>query len=557
MTTQKCRQKDYHPYIDQYMNDCRSGINVVGKDILLALDYIEKRLNDPDVFIDTEKIEKAVELMERYFEISLFDWELFVTALIHCFYKSDDTVVFSTIVIVMGRGNGKNGFISPISWYLTTHYHGINGYNVDIVANAQDQAQTSFLDIYEVLERTWAKSKKFFYKTKEIIVNLKTKSYIKFNTSNAKTKDSKRTGCLIFDEVHQYENYDQIKVFTSSFGKRKHSRTFYITTQGNVRGGVLDDMLAIIEDILNGTIANLRWLPLVYRIDEEEEALDPQTWHKANPSLKYLPTLKLEMEQQFIEMKYRPAIEEEFYTKRLNWPKRSKEIQVTTWENILATNREIPDLKGKTGVAGIDFASLSDFASAGILIRDKDIRYWITHSWICANSKDIGRLKIPYKEWADKGYLTIVDDVEIDPRYLTAWIAEQALLYNLPKVALDGFRYALVSDALKDIGFNWKEKKNIKLVRPSDIMIVSPVIESCFNKQLFVWGDNPLMRWYTNNTKMIRTGINKTTGNMTYGKIEPKSRKTDGFMALVAAMTIEEVLGTGESTFADLPVIVG
>ena len=557
MTTQKCRQKDYHPYIDQYMDHCRSGINAVGKDILLALDYIEKRLNDPDVFIDTEKIEKAVELMERYFEISLFDWELFVTALIHCFYKSDDTVVFSTIVIVMGRGNGKNGFISPISWYLTTHYHGINGYNVDIVANAQDQAQTSFLDIYEVLERTWAKSKKFFYKTKEIIVNLKTKSYIKFNTSNAKTKDSKRTGCLIFDEVHQYENYDQIKVFTSSFGKRKHSRTFYITTQGNVRGGVMDDMLAIIEDILNGTITNLRWLPLVYRIDEEEEALDPQMWHKANPSLKYLPTLKLEMEQQFIEMKYRPAIEEEFYTKRLNWPKRSKEIQVTTWENILATNREIPDLKGKTGVAGIDFASLSDFASAGILIRDKDTRYWITHSWICANSKDIGRLKIPYKEWDDKGYLTIVDDVEIDPRYITAWIAEQALLYNLPKVALDGFRYALVSDALKDIGFNWKEKKNIKLVRPSDIMIVSPVIESCFNKQLFVWGDNPLMRWYTNNTKMVRTGINKTTGNMTYGKIEPKSRKTDGFMALVAAMTIEEVLGTGESTFADLPVIVG
>src|SRR5690554_5900790 len=158
MTTQKCRQKDYHPYIDQYMDDCRSGINVVGKDILLALDYIEKRLNDPDVFIDTEKIEKAVELMERYFEISLFDWELFVTALIHCFYKSDDTVVFSTIVIVMGRGNGKNGFISPISWYLTTHYHGITGYNVVIVANAQDQAQTSFLDIYEVLERTDRKS---------------------------------------------------------------------------------------------------------------------------------------------------------------------------------------------------------------------------------------------------------------------------------------------------------------------------------------------------------------------------------------------------------------
>ena len=143
----------------------------------------------------------------------------------------------------MGRGNGKNGYISPLAWYLTTHYHGIKGYNVDIVANAEDQAKTSFNDVYEVLERTWGKSKRFFYKTKEIIVNLITKSYIKFNTSNAKTKDSKRIGCLIFDEVHQYENYNQIKVFTSGFGKRKHSRAFYITTQGNVREGVLDDIV--------------------------------------------------------------------------------------------------------------------------------------------------------------------------------------------------------------------------------------------------------------------------------------------------------------------------
>ena len=319
--TWKCRRKNYHPYIDQYMDDCRSGKNVVGNDIIAAMDYIEDKLDDPDVLIFADKIDKAVELMERYFEIKLFDWELFVTALIHCFYKSDDTVVFSTIIILMGRGNGKNGFISSVAWYLTTHYHGVHGYNVDIVANAEDQAKTSFEDIYEMLERTWQKSKRFFYKSKEKIVNLITKSYIKFNTSNAKTKDSKRTGCLIFDEVHGYESYDNIKVFTSGFGKRKHSRTFYITTNGNVREGVLDDMLDISEDILNGTIKNLRWLPLLYRIDDEKEALDPQMWHKANPSLKYLPTLKLEMEQQFIEMKYRPAIEEEFYTKRLNWPK--------------------------------------------------------------------------------------------------------------------------------------------------------------------------------------------------------------------------------------------
>ena len=52
--------------------------------------------------------------MERYFRIKLFDWELLVTACIHCFYNSNDTVVFDEFVLEMGRGNGKNGFISPV-----------------------------------------------------------------------------------------------------------------------------------------------------------------------------------------------------------------------------------------------------------------------------------------------------------------------------------------------------------------------------------------------------------------------------------------------------------
>lgn len=550
MTIQKCRQRDYHPYIDKYMDDCRSGKNIVGRDILLAMDYIESKINNPDVCIDTEKIDKAVELMERYFEISLFDWELFVTALIHCFYKSDDTVVFSTIFIMMGRGNGKNGFISPVAWYLTTHYHGITGYNIDIVANAEDQAKTSFNDVFEMLERTWEKSKKFFYKTKELIVNLRTESYIKFNTSNAKTKDSKRTGCLIFDEVHQYETYDNIKVFTSGFGKRKHSRTFYITTQGNVREGVLDDMLAISADILNGIIKDLRWLPLIYRIDSEEEALNADMRHKPNPSLKYLPELQLEIEQAFIQMKYQPALEEEFYIKRMNWPRGNKELQLTEWVNILATNKPIPDLSGRNAVVGIDYSKITDWASVDIHFREGSTRYDISHSWLCLKSADIPRFKVPWQQWAAEGHLTLVDDVEISPDLIVEYIAEQATKYNILKIAVDNFRYALLANALKKIGFDAAEYKNVKLVRPSDIMKIVPVIDSCFVNQYFAWGDNPPLRWATNNTKLIASGKKQgtDTGNFYYGKIEAKSRKTDPFMAVAHAMIIEEDLGDNIST---------
>ena len=88
----------------------------------------------------------------------------------------------------------------------------------------------------------------------------------------------------------------------------------------------------------------------------------------------------------------------------------------------------------------------------------------------------------------------------------------------------------------------------MKLVRPSDIMRVATMIDSCFANQWFTWGDNPVLRWATNNTKLIRANRkagkedDADVGNFVYGKIEAKSRKTDPFMALAASMTVEDAL---------------
>ena len=245
MKTRKC---NYHPFIDSYMDDIRSGKIPASKEIIQAMDLIESKLGNPDVIIRADMIAKADELIERYF-FKLVDWELFVLALIHCFYKSTDSVVFDEILIMVGTGNGKNGLISALAWYFTTHYHGIKGYNVEIVANSEDQAKRSFNDVYEVLEDTWDKSKKFFYKTKEVITNLRTKSSIRYNTSNARTRLGKRAGCLVFDEILEYEDWEVYNAFNASFGKIKHGRQFFITTNGYVRQGFLDDQIIFIQNL--------------------------------------------------------------------------------------------------------------------------------------------------------------------------------------------------------------------------------------------------------------------------------------------------------------------
>ncbi|MBQ9739514.1 MAG: terminase large subunit, partial [Kiritimatiellae bacterium] len=114
---------------------------------------------------------------------------------------------------------------------------------------------------------------------------------------------------------------------------------------------------------------------------------------------------------------------------------------------------------------------------------------------------------------------------------------EQKWKYNLEKIALDSYRYTWLASALRDVGYDAKEGK-VKMLRPSDIMQVVTKISSMFIAHKIAWGDDPMMRWFTNNTKLVPAVNN----NFKYEKIEPRSRKTDGFMAFVHAMTQEDEL---------------
>lgn len=103
--------------------------------------------------------------------------------------------------------------------------------------------------------------------------------------------------------------------------------------------------------------------------------------------------------------------------------------------------------------------------------------------------------------------------------------------------------------------FASEEYGNVMLVRPRDEMRRIPVITSGFANHRFVWGDSPVMRWMTNNSKTVTS----PAGNITYGKIEPKSRKTDTFKAFVAAECVSDILDGYAETApqADLTAAAG
>ena len=517
---------------------------------------VRRAFETEDLRVETERLEKYLGL-QKYFPFALFPWEKFLFTLWNCTYTAQGRPRWKTALVMVGRGAGKDGYIAFDSACSISPYNPVSHYNVDICAMNEDQATQPSKDLVEVLElpKYEAKLNKHYYHTKEIIQGRKNRGVMKGRTNNPKGRDGMRSGKTIFNEVHAYENYDNIKVFITGLGKVADARVGYFTSNGEVSDGPLDDKLAQARRILFEGEPDGGMLPFICCLQNRDQVHDPANWYMANPSLAYRPSLLQETEDEYKDWLEHPEQNGDFLTKRMGLRAGQKEISVTDYEKVKATNRPLPDLRGWTCVVGVDYAELSDWAAVNLHFRRGSERFDLNHAWICAQSKTLPGVKAPWKAWAEAGHCTVVEDVSIHPDLLADYVRRAGQRYNLKLLCMDHYRWTLVSESFKKIGFDANDKSRVKLVRPSDIMQVEPVIQECFDRGLFTWGDNPCLRWAVNNTKRVRSSkkLGVDTGNFIYAKIEAKSRKTDPWMALVASMVGEPTLGTGQ--VLDMPPI--
>lgn len=540
--------------INEYIKWCEENPDKVNNKRKLLIENIVKPiLERNDIFFDSETYYKCISFCERWY-YKLFPYQKFFYAFV--FMYKDDIPVFRTFVMLMGRGGGKDGLMAPLLNFLQTPLYGVKNYHIDIVATAEQQSKDTFLVVYEMIKENIIRMKNKFYISLEVVINLATRSRLRYNTSNAKTKDGKKSGAILFNEYHGYETDDQIKVFQSQLGKIKHPRIFIITTQGNVRDGPLDELINVCDSVLNGESNELRYFPFLCELDDISEVDDPEKWIKANPSLPYMPVLKDNMMVDYLEMKKFPSKRPEFVTKRMNLPERNEDETITSWENIMKASfkdiknkieRDIPELDRMSAICGIDFASLNDFATAGFLFKINGEYIWKHKTWICSNGKFFDNIKFPFKRKGQEGFtdFEVVNTSTIDEKELVGWVIGNMAKYNIKKIVMDNYKYKLIKKTFIDMGIDDVETKEnpyglIRMIRyPASIAaIVAPRIEVAFVNEKINIGNSAIMRWAVNNTCVT----NKKDGNKSYEKIEPKLRKNDPFMAFVCAMSSQELL---------------
>lgn len=526
-----------HPYADAYIQSWRNGDILVNQDRIDLFHYLENVVLTLDgIYFDEQQIADYVAFTEKWF-FKLQPFQKFLISFVFLYFDEDDPV-FDIFFWTMARGAGKNGIISTLLAYFVSSLHGVGEYNVAVVANSEKQAKKSFMDIHNMLNRNPLLTDRQtgeFINNKAQITNTETYSTIEYLTSNAETKDSFAHGVVIFDEIHQYENYDIVNVLTDGLGKVQPPRTFFISTNGYVRDGVFDKELDKARKILKGNKFESRLFPWICTLDEKSEVEDDINWQKANPMFhepmnKYAEGLFRTVKNQWGEVERGERNKAEWLIKRMNISDVQLESSVASREEIMAANREFPDdLSDYVAVGGLDYASLKDFAAVGLLVRKGGVYHWISHSFVRKGFLDQEALAISGQipKWEKEGLLTVVDEPTISIEYIADWFVKMSETYAFDTIVGDNYRMDYVRGALEEAGFKTEFIRRSKSIEAT----VAPQIEVDFAHHNIVWGKNPLMNWYTNNVKVTRDKF----GNMNYEKKDENKRKIDGFMAFTHA----------------------
>lgn len=545
--------------VENYLRRVEGQEPRVCKDQLAFAAYIRRIFAEEDLVVDEDLAARYLSLAKYFPFGQLFPWEECLEVLWNCVFSQDGFPRWADLFALMGRGGGKDAFVAYDAFCGISPYNPAKNYNVDICAYNEDQAMQPVHDVVGALERpaTEAKLEKFYYHNQEMVRGRRNGGVIRGRTNNPKGRNGLRSGKVIFNEAHLYENYNTIQVFTAGLGKVDHPRRGIFTSNGQISDGPLDDYLAQGQRILFEGEADKGFLPFICRLDSAEDVHEEANWYKANPSLAYRPTLLAEIRKEYDGWKDRPQEHGDFMPMRMGIRVGFTDVSVTAYEKVLATKKELPDLSGWSCVVGLDYAEVNDWASVVFHFRRGNDRFDLHHSWVCAQSKTLPLVHAPWKDWAQRKMITVVEDVSIAPELLATYIQDLGRQYSIKMISMDHYRWSLMADAFRRIGWDAKDKDRVHLVRPSDIMQIDPVIQVCFDRQYFHWGDCPPLRWAVNNTKRVRSSrkIGSDTGNFYYAKIEAKSRKTDPWMALVAAMCVESKLGVGTPTKPLVPAV--
>ncbi len=449
---------------------------------------------------------------------------------------------FSEVWLELARKQGKSELMAALGLYLLI---ADGEWSAEIIGAASDKRQASavfnvcrdMIRLSPTLSKLEKRGDILIVDSRKKIIFKPTMSTYEVVSADAMSNLGANPYAILFDEVLAQPSRELWDFLAQGFGTRPNQLLIGITTPGPDR-----ESFAYQEHLHSLSVAgdpdvDPKRFAYIANVAEDADWQDESLWPDANPGLGSIIDIdQLRGERDAAIAKGDLSAIANFRIFRLaQWgTSANKWLDMMVWDESEEQAGEFTedDLAEPYAVGGLDLADTQDFVAWSVIFPTEDrvmvkSHYWITRRAIDTRHK---RVKSRILEWADQGYVTIVEKDAHDYDEIYKHILKDVETYKIRHVGYDQYQApAIVNklDAMTDV---------VSIKVPQTTQRMSPGSQELTRlmglRQLTTNGD-PVMRWMA--------------GNATYkqdseGKIKPDKIRSkapiDGVVTLVIALTV-------------------
>lgn len=441
---------------------------------------------------------------------------------------------YNECFILEGRKNGKTTETAAVEIdMLVNDKEGAPQiYNV---ATARDQALLGFNAADKMIRQSPVLSGAIKKRVSDLYFSENFGS-IKALASNTNSMDGLDIHCAVIDELAAIKDRDLYDLIKQAMGARKQPLLFCITTNGYVREGIFDAQYEYAANVLNGSIKNPRFLPFIYELDNPDEWTDENCWIKANPGIDRIKS-RTYLREMVQKAKDDPSFKPTVLVKDFNVPQSGSSTWLPFEWVVNESTFTMEEVSHSYAIGGCDLSSVYDLTCATLIIkkpnRDEVFvlqKYFIPEKKI-EESLGADVKQVPYKLWAEQGWIEINEGAQVDYSKVTEWFVDMVNTYDIRPlwICYDRALAGYWQEEMRNYGFEMEKTAQ------GPFTWTQPMKElGCALQEHRVnYNNNPILRWC-----LANTGV-KSLNKDGIESIQPvkiqKDRRIDGMVSLLNA----------------------
>jgi phage terminase large subunit-like protein len=374
--------------------------------------------------------------------------------------KADGSRRFHRVLMEVARKNAKSSLGAGVGNYLA---FGDSEEGAEVFAAATKERQARIV---------WSEAKRQIKRSPLLIREVKTlqrelfceelESFFTILGRDSDTEDGLNVHGGLIDEYHAHKDASMLGVLETGTEARENWMIWILSTTGFNLGSPLKDEEDYCKRILEGSIQNETYLPIIYQCDDPEKWDQPEEWRKANPMLG-VSVSKDGLATKVQQAKDQPSKKNQFLVKHLNlWASGTQTyIDPIAW-SLCGGAVDWKALEGAPCWAAFDLGRTEDLSALCLAFEmpggdaKQPIFALLMKYWMPEEQDMVQRMRndeANYLSWIEEGFMTLTPGPTTRTDIIRHDINELSEIFDIQEIAGDSWSAAELISGLDEDGF--------------------------------------------------------------------------------------------------------